>query len=182
MSFQPILSHQIPAPGRLRRQQSSSIPFKDMITFNVYLDLSFSSSQVHNHTALFISNHPFLNSLIQLTVLYNLSHYLDTAELSPLLDMHGAVHAWATYTFILNSESTVTDAVGLLSNFWKQKKVNFSLVSLFNFVTTTYGLYLYSRFHFVRSNVRPTSNLHVYSEDGCSHALLQEDAHVFNKP
>ena len=36
-------------------------------------------------------------------MLYNLSHYLDTAELSPLTDMSTAIHAQATTTFILNS-------------------------------------------------------------------------------
>ena len=39
-------------------------------------------------------------------MLYNLSHDLDTAELSPMLDMCGAVCAQATYTLILSSKST----------------------------------------------------------------------------
>ena len=34
-------------------------------------------------------------------MLYNLSHDLDTAELSPLLEMHGAIHAQATCTLFL---------------------------------------------------------------------------------
>ena len=39
-------------------------------------------------------------------MILNRSHYLETAELSPLPDMHGAIHAWATCTFIVGSKST----------------------------------------------------------------------------
>ena len=43
------------------------------------------------------------NSLSTTKILYNLSHYWDTAELFPLPDMHGAICAQAACVLILNS-------------------------------------------------------------------------------
>ena len=57
---------------------------------------------VENLFLIFIIIHTYL-LLAQHISYTTLSHYLDSTDLSPLTDMHGAIHTLATCTFILSS-------------------------------------------------------------------------------
>ena len=76
--------------------------------------------------------------------LYNLSHFcLDTAQLSPLLDMSGCIHAQATSTFIFHCDRCYSLVLHVVL---KPKKLNFNFnfdLTFFFFLTMTYGLYFY---------------------------------------
>ena len=72
-------------------------------------------------------------------MLYNQSHYLDTAELSPLLDMHGASRVQATCIFILGSQSPPGTNRGVAN-------------VLFNDALNTFYLRLYGVRHMVKDH------------------------------
>ena len=123
-----------------------------------------------------------LYSLIQLNranttnKLYNLSHYWDTAELSPLSDMSDAIHAQTICTFIINSAVHCDRHCSLAINFWGNRR-KITLTCLFS-LTTMYGFKFYWGFLFVMLAAKFTGNSLICSEDGCTYAV----SFMFCKP